>query len=523
LRRETLLGVHMQFSFSNLPRKQQLAAVAVFVILGVFALSRLRTRHPAPTSNEDSAGTTGATTIADEASSPESSNSSSLPEPPPLPCTPGAPPETGNNDDLRGLPSVAKIGPEGGTLTSCDGRLRATIPGGALPAPTDITILPVMAKAPGALGSDYRLLPAGQTFSKPVNLTFRYSPEEAGANVPDLMQVATREANEQWRAVPATRDDTHHTLTVSSTHFSDWSYVGGLQMTPASATVEVRGGEGFRVIFCGDASAANGSNTAAVLMNCNPPASALHLTRFSVNGVPGGNAVFGRVGHQSVIENSQPYEMVIYQAPPSIPPQNPVAISVEVETGRGKQVLVSMAKIVERIPKYWGRFSGKMKIPFGGYHMLNAELFLKYERRDADLAFGDRRFVGTATASVIAKPIGCKASSSVIRAHAELVIHGVDVQSSTSGTYDISLGDTAKMSFECGEPAQTMTLDYPAFVASCPARYPSGAFGNSIPPGYELSALFDSKTCTLADGAQATGNWALDSLITEPASVPALF
>ena len=108
---------------------------------------------------------------------------------------------------------------------------------------TEVGIQPITATAPGALGSGYRLTPEGVTFGQPVTLTFKYSSDEAAAVVASSLRVATRDARGLWSTPSVTLDAAQRTISVTTTHFSDWSFVGGAQIAPAAAAVlRQRGG-----------------------------------------------------------------------------------------------------------------------------------------------------------------------------------------------------------------------------------------------------------------------------------------
>src|SRR5690606_9230525 len=126
-----------------------------------------------------------------------------------------------------GTPTSATIDAAGGTLASSDGRLTLTVPAGALAAGTVVTIQPITPTAPGALGSGYRLSPDGVTFTQPVTLTFTYPVDVATSTVPQSLRVVTRDDRGYWQVVPATHDVGQRRLAVTTTHFSDWSYVAG--------------------------------------------------------------------------------------------------------------------------------------------------------------------------------------------------------------------------------------------------------------------------------------------------------
>ena len=83
----------------------------------------------------------------------------------------------------------------------------------------------------------YRLTPEGQTFAQPVSLTFKYSAAVAGASAPDLLRVATQTAQGTWSLPATTRDAAQRTLSVATTHFSDWATVSGLLLRPEDAVV----------------------------------------------------------------------------------------------------------------------------------------------------------------------------------------------------------------------------------------------------------------------------------------------
>lgn len=68
------------------------------------------------------------------------------------------------------------------------------------------------------------------------------------------------------------------------------------------------------------------------------------------------------------------------KAPSSLPAQNPVSVSVELDTGRSKQVLISTIKVIDSVAKYEGTFSGSVKVPTG-FHQINTTVRLVYEPR----------------------------------------------------------------------------------------------------------------------------------------------
>jgi hypothetical protein len=181
-----------------------------------------------------------------------------------------------------------------GSLTSNDGRLPHT--GRRAAAGTLVGIQPITATAPGGFGPAYRLTPEGQTFAQPVTLTFKYSAAEAGASAPNLLRVATQTAQGTWSLPSTTHDVAQRTLSVATTHFSDWANVGGLLLRPDDAVVRVNKELGLRVILCGAAPNPAGANAPPLMREClNVMWGGLEISNWSVNGIPGGNASVGTV------------------------------------------------------------------------------------------------------------------------------------------------------------------------------------------------------------------------------------
>lgn len=128
----------------------------------------------------------------------------------------------------KGIPTggaVQKtIGPEGGTLASANGTLQLTIPAGAVAQATNFTIQSVTPTLPGLIGKQsFRLLPEGITFAKPVTLQFHYQEDELAGTSSQLLFMAYQGNDGIWKALPNTElDEATRTLTVNTTHFSDW-------------------------------------------------------------------------------------------------------------------------------------------------------------------------------------------------------------------------------------------------------------------------------------------------------------
>src|SRR5450759_2420723 len=151
----------------------------------------------------------------------------------------------------NGSATSATIGAAGGSVSTPDGKIALTIPAGALASNTVISIQPLTNMAHGKIGAAYRLTPDGQTFLKPVTLTFTYTDEDLLGTAAEFLGAAFQTAAGYWQwAGAATVDTTAKTVSVSSSHFSDWSNVKGLQIRPPKKTVKVSGSVGLQVKVC---------------------------------------------------------------------------------------------------------------------------------------------------------------------------------------------------------------------------------------------------------------------------------
>lgn len=130
------------------------------------------------------------------------------------------------------------VGPEGGILASPDGRLTITIPPNALVETAEFAIQPITNKAVAGLGSAYRLEPAGKTFAVPLGISVKYNDNDLEGTVPEALSLAYQDEKGAWHVQKfAKLDKANETVSVSATHFSDWSLAHSLQISPAKAKV----------------------------------------------------------------------------------------------------------------------------------------------------------------------------------------------------------------------------------------------------------------------------------------------
>ena len=230
------------------------------------------------------------------------------------------------------------IDASGGSLSSGDGRLTVTIPANALSAATSITIQPISNEAPGGIGLAYRLGPPGQTFATPVTITLHYAAPDLAGTSSSTLSLAYQDAQQQWNVYQQPHiDDTAQTVSVSSSHFSDWSLLTGGQLLPANATVET--GETVALNFV-ECQRVQDGLLVSLMAACSPqPAGA-----WAVNGVLGGNSAVGTIAAGSGLSATG-----TYTAPATVPASNPVAVSTDALIAgltKTKEIFVSNITVV---------------------------------------------------------------------------------------------------------------------------------------------------------------------------------
>jgi hypothetical protein len=169
----------------------------------------------------------------------------------PAPTKPAGPAQTGtllpaekvqtDHGDPIALGTTATFDPATGTtLRANDGGVALFVPAGAVTTATALSVTPVSNFARGGLGQAYRLGPEGTTFEAPVTLTFRApSSLPAGTSFAGIA-VMYQDASGFWRRVtPVTRDAARGTLSVQTTHFSDWAltWSGGTAVAEGPITL----------------------------------------------------------------------------------------------------------------------------------------------------------------------------------------------------------------------------------------------------------------------------------------------
>ena len=222
------------------------------------------------------------------------------------------------------------IGPAGGQLQSADGLLTLTIPAGALNANTSIGIQPITNTAPQGIGTGYRLTPEGTTFSSPVTISIKYIPDSLVNTAPDFLWIASQYSDGSWGGYrTSTVDVNAQTVTVQTTHFSDWVIGSFVEMSlnPSAASVKVGNSLGLSISgFNGDYD----DGEVIPLAPVNQPTDKLasRLGYFTINGWTLNGAAAPVSGNAGSLQAAAGSRSATYTAPSQVPAQNPVAVSV---------------------------------------------------------------------------------------------------------------------------------------------------------------------------------------------------
>lgn len=207
-----------------------------------------------------------------------------------------------------------------------------SIPAGALAADIPVSIQPISTTAPNGVGLAYRLSPDGVTFARPVSLRFSFQSTDLTGSAAELMQVAVQDGAGYWNLpTNQTVDAAAGTLTVTATHFSDWSLLQDVQIQPGAASVRAGSALPLSLISCWRQEIAMQSDGARYI--CREGEQRRYsVARWLVNGQPGGNPTIGTVVGAG--------SLVSYQAPPRAPRPSGVQVAAELRGPNNEMALV---------------------------------------------------------------------------------------------------------------------------------------------------------------------------------------
>jgi hypothetical protein len=238
-----------------------------------------------------------------------------------------------------GKPSSLIIGVSGGSLDSPDGRFKVVIPAGALSTDTLIKIQQYINDdyEDGSTGLIYTLLPDGQTFQIPVQISYSYSDEELDGTSADGLGIIYRTSDNIWQWIDdPVIDSTLKTVTINSDHFTDWKTMKGFgfYLKPKSA-VSVKVGQKV-------------SLQVAYSLKGGPPGNTV-ITGWEVNGEAGGDPAIGTVSPTSmdILQTAE------YTAPATKPTPNRVWVFANIKIGT-KTATIAKTIYIFDAPAYFG-------------------------------------------------------------------------------------------------------------------------------------------------------------------------
>lgn len=209
-----------------------------------------------------------------------------------------------------------KIGKDGGSITSSDGKMKLIIPAGAVSKKIIFTIQPSANLMPNGNGKSYQMEPSGIIFQVPLQIIFYYSDAETKGNSPELLSIAMQDDKGQWSAPnKITTDTVAKIITAEVLHFSSYVLYAVASIYPESARLKVNGSLRLRI-----------TDIINIYDGVDAPSLATKINyksadEWSVNGILRGNSDAG------LISISEKYT-AIFKAPAKVPAQNPVAVSV---------------------------------------------------------------------------------------------------------------------------------------------------------------------------------------------------
>ncbi len=216
-----------------------------------------------------------------------------------------------------GTANTTTIGPSGGKLTSADERLTITVPAGAVETGQSFSIQPIGSTGPQSLGSGFRLTPHGTTFKKPVTISVRYDPATLLGTAAQALALAYQNDKGIWMLAAKGKVDTvAHTISVETTHFSDWAVLQRAVLLPEVGFVEPGGTLGLEVRVLDDEVLVPIVTDTEVPAPYQSPTELVDVSTWRLAGSGTLTPVIWKA---------------MYKAPSTPPDRNPVAVSVKLK------------------------------------------------------------------------------------------------------------------------------------------------------------------------------------------------
>lgn len=136
------------------------------------------------------------------------------------------------------------IGPEGGRLVSTDGKLRMTIPAGALEEDTEFSIMAISSSSGASLGRSYRIAPQLR-FKKAVSVSLSFKAHADSVGDTRLLLPGMQDAEGVWQMeTERSVDDKEQTVIIETQQTGDWSLIMPFRLRPGYSLIP-RGGKAF--------------------------------------------------------------------------------------------------------------------------------------------------------------------------------------------------------------------------------------------------------------------------------------
>ncbi|QHT69857.1 hypothetical protein GXP67_26025 [Rhodocytophaga rosea] len=258
----------------------------------------------------------------------------------PNPVNPGKDPEPQPPTEIvteigapQGTPVSVLIGKEGGSISSADGRIKIDIPAGALAGSTNVSIQPVSNKMFNGIGVAYRLTPAGLQLEKSATYTINYTDAEVEGTNPEALRMAYQNTNGAWKfKEDVTVDAAQKKVTGNLKELKDQALFTKYILIPGKASVQINEGVELQVRLVSFRIPTG--NDSEILVEGEELANASKVKSWRLNGQAGPTS--GANGSLSGALGAK----MSYKAPASVPAQNPVAVSVEMDGPSGSKIIL---------------------------------------------------------------------------------------------------------------------------------------------------------------------------------------
>jgi len=225
-----------------------------------------------------------------------------------------------------GTPESKQIGVEGGTFIASNGALKIDIPAGAFTTTQTVSVQPITNENKVGTGLAYRITPHNVAFKKPVTLTFNYTDSNLLRTIPQGLAIAYQDEKGVWQRLShQQRDTVAKSISVQTTHFSDWGLFEMLHISPSRGFVDPGGSLALKVYKVLPYETIDDElDVPGVPMPVGDTTGAL-ITEWTAVG---GGTVQGTGSS------------VIYAAPNTMPEKNPVAVTARVATKTNAKLLL---------------------------------------------------------------------------------------------------------------------------------------------------------------------------------------